>query len=266
MGTIRRAQRRRFSSFPFVGPQDQTVNARDRKRGALFAGTTKASPRRLLFTASHNGPSTEHGQLSLEHTRPRCTQICRKFAAKEWSLGVELCTERFYPPPAQRPDRLCHIETRLTFANWVCAVPLYFFAHLRVSCGLREQPFTRSHQSGELQNSSTATLHNQSHMCRLRSRRRSIMRSLSTRMHFILHILRRVDIDSHRQHSSRNVELVHDRRTDFAAAFEQAARALGQVSALCLREAQTAANIFGIGKLQNYHTILIFNTISVYSV
>ena len=40
------------------------------------------------------------------------------------------------------------------------------FAHLIVSCGLGEQPFTRSHHSGELQNSSTATLHNQSHMCR----------------------------------------------------------------------------------------------------
>ena len=55
---------------------------------------------------------------------------------------------------------------RSAFANWGCAVPLYFFAHLRVSCGLGEQPFTRSHHSGELQNSSTATLHNQSHMCR----------------------------------------------------------------------------------------------------
>ena len=33
----------RFSSW---APPDQTVNARDRRRRALFAGTTKASPRR----------------------------------------------------------------------------------------------------------------------------------------------------------------------------------------------------------------------------
>ena len=90
VGTTRRAQRRRFSSFPFVGPPDQTVNARDRRRRALFAGTTKASPSRRLFTASHNGPITEHGQVSLERTRLRCTQICRKRAAKEWSLREEL--------------------------------------------------------------------------------------------------------------------------------------------------------------------------------
>ena len=77
VGTTRRAQRRRFSSFQFVGPPDQTVNVRDRRRRALFAGTTKASPRRRLFTASHNGPSTEHGWISLEHPHPRCTQICR---------------------------------------------------------------------------------------------------------------------------------------------------------------------------------------------
>ena len=100
VGTTRRAQRRRISSFPFVGPQDQTVNARDRRRRALFAGTTKASPRRRLFTASHNGPITEHCQVSLEHTRPRCTQICRKFATKEWSLRVELYTEIFYSTSA----------------------------------------------------------------------------------------------------------------------------------------------------------------------
>ena len=139
MGTTRRAQRRRFSSFPFVGPQDQTVNTRDRRRRALFAGTTKASPRHRLFTASHNGPSTEHGQVSLEHTRPRGSQICRKFSAKEWSLRVELYTEILPPPPAH----LRHSEYRY---------------------GLGEQPFTRSHHSGELQNSSTATLHNQSHI------------------------------------------------------------------------------------------------------
>jgi hypothetical protein len=100
VGTTRRAQRRRISSFPFVGPQDQTVNARDRRRRAFCAGTTKASPRRRLFTASHNGPITEHCQVSLEHTRPRCTQICRKFATKEWSLRVELYTEIFYSTSA----------------------------------------------------------------------------------------------------------------------------------------------------------------------
>ena len=59
--TTRRAQRRRFLSFPFVGSLDQTVSTRDRRRKALCAGTTKASPRHRLFTASHNGPSTEHG-------------------------------------------------------------------------------------------------------------------------------------------------------------------------------------------------------------
>ena len=76
VGTTRRAQRRRISSFPFVGPQDQTVNARDRRRRALlrrnnesispsptFYGFAQRADHRALPSISRTHPSPLHSNL-----------------------------------------------------------------------------------------------------------------------------------------------------------------------------------------------------------
>ena len=121
---------------------------------------TKASLCRRLLAASHDGVRTEHGRITPGHTRPWCTQICGKLAEKDSSLGLgTLYTQRFSPPPhhqapAHHPDRPCHTDKRITFANWVCAMALYCYAHLTVSCGQGEHPFAHSHHVGDIQNSS----------------------------------------------------------------------------------------------------------------
>ena len=100
------------------GPQAQ---------GALRRNNESISPS-LTFTASHNGPSTEHGWISPEHPHPRCTQLCRKFAAEGWFLGVAISVQKDSTPHQHSAQiRLCHMEkhlasisrSRTTFVWWV---------------------------------------------------------------------------------------------------------------------------------------------------